>query len=150
MALVVNLNEIEDLSVNIDKEGDFILKIVEVKEDGFDKNGNIKVRINYAGFNKLDAEKNMLNHSELYFIASYGKRKIADLFAGLKVDNSVDMELLAGRYVEVSVKGREYTKNNGDTAMGYNIDKYTYCSLNDKLPPLVAPAVDIDDSEIPF
>ena len=69
MALVVNLNEIEDLSVNIDKEGDFILKIIEVKEDGFDKNGSIKVRINFTGFNKTDSEKNMLNHSELYFIA---------------------------------------------------------------------------------
>ena len=144
MALVVNLNEIEDPSVNIEKEGSYILKIIEVKQDGFDKNGNIKVKISYAGFDKTDAEKNMLNHSELYFIAPYGKRKIADLFAGLKVDNSVDMELLAGRYVEVSVKGREYTKNNGDTAMGYNIDKYTYCSLNDKLPPLTVPEVEDD------
>ena len=89
MALVVNLNEIEDPSVNIDKEGDFILKIIEVKQDGFDKNGNIKVKISYAGFDKTDAEKNMLNHSELYFIAPYSKIKIVDLFAGLKVDNSV-------------------------------------------------------------
>lgn len=144
MALVVNLNEIEDPSVNIEKEGSYILKIIEVKQDGFDKNGNIKVKISYAGFDKTDAEKNMLNHSELYFIAPYGKIKIVDLFAGLKVDNSVDMELLAGRYVEVSVKGREYTKNNGDTAMGYNIDKYTYCSLNDKLPPLTVPEVEDD------
>ena len=32
MALVVNLNDIEDLSVNIDKEGSYVLKIVEVKQ----------------------------------------------------------------------------------------------------------------------
>lgn len=150
MALVVNLNDIEDLSVNIDKEGSYVLKIVEVKQDGFDKNGNIKVKINYAGYNKEDADKNMLNHSELYFIAPYGKRKIADLFAGLNIDKAVDMEKLSGRFVIASVSGREYTKNNGDTATAYNIDKYEYCSLNDKLPPLSVEEVEISDETIPF
>lgn len=143
----------------LDKEGEFLFKLEKWEEDGFTQEGAAKFKIFFKGV-EVGKKEPVYLHSEMFNLQQNSLWRIKQLEVALKAPEVYEVDDLMARYVVVTIKSREYTKNNGETGTAYNVTSWTYSSLNDKLPPIKeaiennndvgTEAVEISEDEIPF
>ena len=153
----VEANKIEMVT----KAGNYLFKIVDIIEDGYDANGNPKAKVKFEGKEIVDGKlKDEIQVMfEWYEATEKMAWKLAILRDALKSPEVFDMNDWLNRYVVAVVEMNTY---NGKTNPRFK--KLQYSKLNDNLPPIPEakqgnnepevvvemPDLGLLDDEIPF
>ena len=136
MGIKVNLKGVEINEAKwINKVGNFLLKIEKIEEDGMTQEGAIKFKVHFKGMEVGDKD-NIYLHTERFNLQQNSLWRIKLLATALKAPESYDFDDIVGRYVLVTIKARNYTKNDGTQGTAYEVDTWAYSKQNDKLPPI--------------
>lgn len=134
--MIVNMTGVSTENPNefIKEAGKFALKVTFIEEDGYDKNGDQRIKF---GFKSSDGK----NHSESFsYEGEYAWRFKRFTEAMKSPTASFDINELVGRYVTADV-----TIN----AKGYaNVKEFSYHAQNDKLPPIKEASAVEDESDV--
>jgi hypothetical protein len=131
----------------IKKEGIYVLKISEIKPDGFaaDGSGAEKFKIIFKASSGEQHMENFILKPDMLW-------KIKVIEKAIKAPEVYDINDFIGRYVTATIKERTY---NGKQY--FDIKEYAECALNDKLPPIPMatfeaeqPPFDEDEADILF
>lgn len=106
----------------IKEAGNYVLKITYIEEDGYDKNGDQRIKF---GFKSPTGK----NHSESFSYEGEFAWRFKRFTEAMRIpDVSFDMNDLVGRYVnaEMFINLKGYA----------NVKEWSYAANNDKLPPI--------------
>lgn len=105
----------------IKEAGKYTLKITYIEEDGYDKNGDQRIKF---GFKASDGK----NHSESFSYAGEYAWRFKRFTEAMKAPELFDINNLVGRYVVADIILN---------AKGYStVKEFTYSANNDKLEPI--------------
>jgi hypothetical protein len=164
MGIKVNTKGVEvNEAIYINKTGNFLLKIEKIEEDGMTQEGAVKFKVHFKGM-EVGNKDIIYLHTERFNLQQNSLWRIKQLEIAMKAPESYDMDDFIGRYVLVTIKARNYNKNDGTQGTAYEVSTWAYAKQNDKLPPipedesdtndggaeLVEEAIEILDSECPF
>lgn len=160
MGIIINTVgvELKAPSDYIKQEGRYLLKIKEIKPDGFES-GADKFKVIMEGV--LEGTKEpLLTHIENFSTVPNMLWKIKVLEIALQAPEVYDIDDFIGRYVIANIKSETYTKKtDGTQAVAYKVKSWEYSKFNDKLAPIpqakeiqnASAVVDVEsDEEMPF
>ena len=163
--MIINTRNVElNENVYVNKEGKFLFKIEKFEEDGFTNAGDARFKLHFKGV-EAGTKEPIFMHNEQFNIGQTSLWRIKQVEVALKAPEIYDINDFVGRYIIANIKSESYTKKDGTAGTAYKVKSWEYSTFNDKMLPIPeaksdenngvnksvqAPAVEIDEDEIPF